>query len=135
MRSFSAATLGRATAAAESCGRAAEGRQESGHTAPPQAAPRHSLSCSSSAASGEPRAGDPQGLPDWGFKHKAYFGAIDMRYQAVIAVMEQAAGPILNAGRSNEEGQFSTQFYYVLVMLSSGAALDKCHNAGINEGF
>ncbi len=80
-------------------------------------------------------AGDPQRFPDWSSKLKAYLGAIDVRYQATIAIAEHATGPIFNAGLCNEEAQLSTQLYYVLVMLSSGAALDKCHNAGVNEGF
>ncbi len=78
---------------------------------------------------------DPAKFPDWSFKLKAYLGAIDVRYQAMIAIVEQATAPILNVGLSSEEAQLSTQLYYVLVMLSSGAALDKCHNAGVKEGF
>ena len=53
----------------------------------------------------------------------------------MIALTEQSTQPILNVGLSGDEAQLSTQLYYVLVMLSSGAALDKCHNSGINEGF
>ena len=79
--------------------------------------------------------GDPQKYPDWSFKLKAYLGAIDVRYQALMAHVEQSNGPLLNAGLSDEEAQLSTQLYYVLVMLSSGAALDKGHNAGVNEAF
>ena len=80
-------------------------------------------------------SGDPQKYPGWSFKLKAYLGAIDVRYQALMAHVEQSSGPLLNVGLSPEEAQLSTQLYYVLVMLSSGAALDKCHNAGVNEGF
>ena len=29
----------------------------------------------------------------------------------------------------------SAQMYYTVVMTTAGAALDKCHNAGVNEGF
>jgi hypothetical protein len=79
--------------------------------------------------------GDPQKYPDWSFKLKAYLGAIDVRYQALMANVEQSNGPLLNVGLPPEEQQLSTQLYYVLVMLSSGPALDKCHNAGVNEGF
>ena len=78
---------------------------------------------------------DPQKYPDWSFKLKAYLGAINVRYQAMIALVEQSTQPILNVGLSGDGAQLSTQLYYVLVMLSSGAALDKCHNSGINEGF
>ena len=34
-----------------------------------------------------------------------------------------------------EVARLSTQLYYILVMTTSGSALDKCHNAGANEGF
>ena len=40
-----------------------------------------------------------------------------------------------NANLGSEEGALSTQMYYILVMTTAGAALDKCHNAGVNEGF
>ena len=52
-----------------------------------------------------------------------------------MANVEQSNGQLLNVGLPPEEAQLSTQLYYVLVMLSSGPALDKCHNAGLNEGF
>ena len=39
------------------------------------------------------------------------------------------------AARIGEESALSTQMYYILVMATAGAALDKCHNAGVNEGF
>mgnify|MGYP002810462547 CR=1 FL=1 len=79
--------------------------------------------------------GDPQKYPDWSFKLKAYRGAIDVRYHVLMANVEQSNGPLLNIGLSDEEAQLSTQLYYVLVMMSSRAALDDAHNAGENEGF
>ena len=41
----------------------------------------------------------------------------------------------LNATLDSEGSALSTQTYYILVMTTAGAALDKCHNAGVNEGF
>ena len=41
----------------------------------------------------------------------------------------------LNATLGSEESALSTQMYYILVMTTAGAALDKCHNARVNEGF
>ncbi len=38
--------------------------------------------------------GELQRFPDWSFKLKAYLGAIDVRYQAIIAHTEQATRPI-----------------------------------------
>ena len=80
-------------------------------------------------------SGDPQKFPDWSFKLKAYLGAIDVRYQTMIDITEQATSPILKIGPSDDEAQLSIQLYHVLVMLSSGAALDEFRNAGVNEGF
>ena len=55
--------------------------------------------------------GDPQKYPDWSFKLKAYLGAIDVRYQALMANVEQSNGQLLNVGLSSEEAQLSTQLY------------------------
>ena len=49
----------------------------------------------------------------------------------MIAITEQATSPIRNLGLSGDEAQLSAQLYYVLVMLSSGAALDTRRNAGV----
>ena len=43
--------------------------------------------------------------------------------------------PVLNATLTEEDVSLSTQLYYVLVMLCSGPALNKCYNAGVTEGF
>ncbi len=104
-------------------------------TNPPRQAAAPSLVDTRLLGKPENFTGDPQKYPDWSFKLKAYLGAIDVRYQVLMANVEQSNGPLLNIGLSDEEAQLSTQLYYVLVMLSSGAALDKCHNAGVNEGF
>ncbi len=58
---------------------------------------------------------DPAKFLDWSFKLKAYLGALCVRYQAMIAITEQATAPILNVGLSSEEAQLSTQLYYALV--------------------
>ena len=80
-------------------------------------------------------AGDGMKYPDWSFKLKSYMGAVDVRYQALMLSCENSTVPVLNAIMSGEEAQLSTQLFYVLVMLTSGSALDKCHNCGVNEGF
>mgnify|MGYP000046206087 CR=1 FL=1 len=54
-------------------------------------------------------SGDPQKHPDWSFKLKAYLGAIDPRYQALMAFVEQSTTSVLNVGLSPEEAQLSTQ--------------------------
>ena len=41
----------------------------------------------------------------------------------------------LNANLGSEESGLSTQMYYILVITNARAALDKCHDAGVNEGF
>ncbi len=71
-------------------------------------------------------AGDPQKFPDWRSMLTCYLGAIDERYRSLIAATEQATTPILNAGLSGDGAQLSTQLYYVLTVLNSGEALDKC---------
>ena len=79
--------------------------------------------------------GDPMKYADWSFKLRSYFGAVDQRYQEELMETESSSTPRLNANLGSEESALSTQMYYILVMTTSGAALDKCHNACVNEGF
>ena len=72
---------------------------------------------------------------DWSFKLRSYLGAVDQRYQEELTKTEASSTPRLNANLGSEESALSTQMYYILVMTTAGAALDKCHNAGVNEGF
>eukprot|EP00959_Pyramimonas_sp_CCMP1952_P068838 1436668-Pyramimonas_sp.AAC.1 len=46
-----------------------------------------------------------------------------------------ATEPLKNATMEPDEARLSTQLYYILVLTTSGPALTKCHNAGVNEGF
>ena len=48
---------------------------------------------------------------------------------------EPPSTPRVNANLGSEESELSKQMSCILVMTTSGAALDKCHNAGVNEGF
>ena len=79
--------------------------------------------------------GDPTRFGDWSFKIKSYMDALGSGYQQLFAEAEQSAVPILNATRDSTEATLNAQPYFVLVMLSTDTALDKCHNAGINEGL
>ena len=79
--------------------------------------------------------GDPMKYADWSFKLKSNLGAVDQRYQEELTKTESSPTPRLNANLGSEESALSTQMYYILVMTTAGAALDKCHNAGVNEGF
>ena len=79
--------------------------------------------------------GDPMKYADWSFKLRSYFGAVDQRYQQELTTTEASSTPRLNATLSSEGSALSTQMYYILVMTTAGAALDKCHNADVNEGF
>ena len=82
---------------------------------------------------------DPMKYADWSFKLRSYLGAVDQRYQQEyqqeLPKTEASPTPRLNATLGSEESAFSTQMYYILVMTTSEAALDKCHNAGVNEWF
>ena len=60
---------------------------------------------------------------------------MDQWYQEELTKTESSSTPRLNANLGSEESALSTQMYYILVMTTAGAALDKCHNAGVNEGF
>jgi len=80
-------------------------------------------------------SGDATKFADWSFKLKAYMAAIDHRYQSCFAIAESSAAPVLIVNLDPAEAALSTQLYYVLVMLVTETALNKCHNAGINEGF
>ena len=79
--------------------------------------------------------GDPMKYADWSFKLRSYLGAVDQRYQEELTKTESSSTPRLNANLGSEESALSTQMYYILVMTTAGATLDKCHNAGVNEGF
>ena len=79
--------------------------------------------------------GDPMKYADWSFKLRSYLGAVDQRYQDELTKTEASSTPRLNANLGSEESALSTQMYYILVMTTAGAALDKCHNAGVSEGF
>ena len=57
------------------------------------------------------------------------------RYQQPFAEAEQPAVRILNAAGDCTDATLTAQLYNVSVMLSTDTALDKCHNAGINEGI
>ena len=72
---------------------------------------------------------------DWSFKQISYLGAVNQRYQEELMKTESSSTPRLNANLGGEESALSTQMHYILVMTTAGAALDKCHNAGVNEGF
>ncbi|CAK0912068.1 unnamed protein product, partial [Prorocentrum cordatum] len=69
------------------------------------------------------------------FKMKSYLGAVDHRYQGKLMEAEQSQVTIRNARMESDVARLSTQLYYILVMTTSGSALDKCHNAGVKEGF
>ena len=79
--------------------------------------------------------GDPMKYADWSFKLRSYFGAVDQRYQQQLTTTETSSTPRLNATLGSEEGALSTRMCYILVMTTAGAALGKCHNAGVNEDF
>ena len=79
--------------------------------------------------------GDPVKYVDWSFKLRSYLGAVDQEYQQELTTTETSSTPRLHATLGSEESALSTQMYYILVMTTAGAALDKCHNAGANEGF
>ena len=72
---------------------------------------------------------------DWSFKLRSYLGAMDQRYQEELTKTEASPTPRLNANLGSEKSALSTQMYHILVMTTAGTALDKCHNAGVNEGF
>ena len=79
--------------------------------------------------------GDPMKHADRSFKLRSYLGAVDQRYQEELTKTEASSTPRLNANLESEERAPSTHMYYILVMTTAGAALDKCHNAGVNEWF
>ena len=79
--------------------------------------------------------GDPMKCADWSLKLRSYLGAVDQRCQEELAKTEASSTLRLNATLDCEGSALSTQVYYILVMTTAGAASDKCHNAGVNEGF
>ena len=72
---------------------------------------------------------------DWVFKLRSYLRAVDQRYQLEPTTTEASSTQRLNATLDSEASCLSTQMYYIFVMTTTGSALDKCHNAGVNEGF
>ena len=61
---------------------------------------------------------------------------MDQRYQAGVdedrVIIDTKTQRKLQKRRKAHSAQ---RMYYILVMTTAGAALDKCHNAGVNEGF
>ena len=72
---------------------------------------------------------------DWLFKLRSYLGAVDQGYQKELTATEASSTPRLNATLDSEGSALSTQMHCRLVMTTAGAALDKCHHAGVSEGF
>ena len=72
---------------------------------------------------------------DWSFKLRSYLGAVDHRYQHELTTTETSSTPRLNATLGSEESALGTQMCCILVMTTAGAALDKCHNAGVKDVF
>ena len=72
---------------------------------------------------------------EWSFKLRSYLGAVDQRYQQELTTTVTSSTPRLNATLGSEKSALSTQLYCILVITTAGAALDKCHDAGVNEGF
>jgi hypothetical protein len=106
--------------------------QLQGATPPPT---RHGVVDTRVIGKPEQYSGDPMKFADWSFKMRAYLGAVDQRYQTELQTTESSSVAMLNATMTQEQVGLSTQLYYILVMTTSGPALDKCHNAGVNEGF
>ena len=63
------------------------------------------------------------------------FDGDPMRCQLEPMTTEASSTPRLSATLSSEASCLSTQMYYILVMTTTGSASDKCHSAGMNEGF
>ena len=79
--------------------------------------------------------GDPMKYGDWSFKLGSYLGGVDQRYQEELATTEASSTPRLNATFDSEASAPCTQMYYIMVMTTAGAALVKCHNAGLKDGL
>ncbi len=80
-------------------------------------------------------ASDGMNYSDWTFKLQSYMGAVEARYQPLMMDAEISTMPVPNATLGQDETQLSTHFFYGVVMLTSGPALDKCHNVGLYEIF
>eukprot|EP00959_Pyramimonas_sp_CCMP1952_P416841 8733140-Pyramimonas_sp.AAC.1 len=68
--------------------------------------------------------GDVTNFADWSSKMKSYLGAVDHRYQGKLMEAEQSQVTIRNARMESDVARLSTQLYYILVMTTSGSALD-----------
>ena len=79
--------------------------------------------------------GEAASFNDWNFVLRSYLGALDKRFQTLLARCESSELPLWNRGLSPEEQGLSTQLYYILVMLCRDRALDKLRNSGENEGL
>ena len=72
---------------------------------------------------------------DWLFKLRSHSGAVDQQHQEELVNTEAASTTRLNASLDGEGSASSTQMYYTLVVTTAGAAMNKRHTAGVNEGF
>ena len=78
--------------------------------------------------------GDPTQVRRLVGQAQVVHGCCRLSVLAAFADAEQSAVPIRKATREITDATLSAQLCYVLVMLSTDT-LDKCHNAGINEGL
>ena len=76
--------------------------------------------------------GDPMKYVDWLFKLVSHLGAMDQWYQLEPTTTEASSTPRINAALS-EASCLSTQMYHILVVTTTGSALNECHNAGEND--
>ena len=70
--------------------------------------------------------GGPMKYMDWSFKLRSYLVAVDQRYQQELTTTETSSTPRPNATLGSEDSALSAQMYYILVMITTGAVLDKC---------
>ena len=70
---------------------------------------------------------------DWLSKLRAYFGAVDQRYQPESKTIKHRQHR--HSTRSSVAMRVASALCYILVMTTTGSASDKCHGAGMTEGF
>ena len=85
---------------------------------------------------GKPDNFDGQkGWKDWSVVMRSYMSALNPNASNYMRNAEQSTTPELNATLSHEQTKFSTQLFYILVIMCKERALDKVVNAGRSEGL
>ncbi|CAK0865658.1 unnamed protein product, partial [Prorocentrum cordatum] len=123
--------------AAEAMAQEARGQEQQQRAAQPGGPPQETNILIDTRVLGKPSDfnGEPGTWRDWSAIFRAYASACEPALKDAMDRAEHADTPVLNATLPDDQVRFSSQLYYMLVMLNKGLSLDRIVSAGVNEGL